>query len=479
MDFHFVPPTNDAPVPPLNRDMSMEAFERFTDAEAMREIFQQRLAEFSEKNLLITRCDILYARYRTFVRQESQHRSYIALCYELEFSDGAGRRVGTQMLYAKAYVDGKSEQEFHAAKMGTLVAPRFGQALIHLPDLDMVIWAFPNDPELPHLADVIDPKGALPYLPYDSLPADVDGPHHLADLTVEVIHYYPEERCTSRYSLRSGDASSPRRLTLIGKTYQDEKGREVYRRMQNLWEISQQQDDFAVAEPLGYDAAVKTVWQKDMPGVPARQLMTTAKRADWLQRIAKGLASLHRSVPASAATYGVNDPVGDLHNKTAKLGHAFPHLQEPLQALRHSLEQSARERAAPPQKFIHGDFHLRQLLADAERIVFLDFDECALGDPLQDLASFLVDLSSYDFTAADTAQMGWLFLQAYERAAGWQIPLDRLDWHIRMQFFTKAYRAYRQHLPDREERVRTLLALARRDTQLAEQGAIFARGISE
>ncbi|HLF87846.1 MAG TPA: hypothetical protein VI451_02795, partial [Anaerolineales bacterium] len=137
MDFHFVPPTNDAPVAPLNRGMSMEAFERFTDAEAMREIFQQRLAEFSEKNLLITLCDILYARYRTFVRQESQHRSYIALCYELEFSDGAGCRVGTQMLYAKAYVDGKSEQRFHAAKVGTLVSPRFGQALIHLPDLDM------------------------------------------------------------------------------------------------------------------------------------------------------------------------------------------------------------------------------------------------------------------------------------------------------------------------------------------------------
>jgi thiamine kinase-like enzyme len=428
----------------------------------------------------VSQCDILYARYKTFLRRESWHKSFLCVCCRVAVSDGAGRQLGTQLFYAKAYLDGGSRLGFHTASTAKLVAPRFGRALAHLPELDLILWAFPNDPELPHLPAVMDGQKVLSHLPYERLFAGIHVSRDITDVNVDVIHYYPEERCTSRYSLRSGNASSARTLTLIGKTYQDERGHQVYRRMQNLWEIAQQQGDFAVAEPLGYDGAVKTVWQKDMPGVPAHQIMTTtAKRAEWLQRIAAGLASLHCSVPAGAANYGVSDPIEDLHNKTAKLCHAFPHLQEPLQALRHSLEQSARQRAALAPKFIHGDFHLRQLLADGERIVFLDFDECALGDPLQDIASFIVDLHFYDFSPAEVAQLGAVFLQAYRNQSGWDVPRDRLDWHIRVQFLTKAYRAYRQHLPDREQRVRTLLALARRDTQLAEQGAMLARGVSE
>ena len=438
----------------------MQIFDRLTDADAMRGLFQLRLPEFAAGNLGLTRCDILYARYKTFVRPQSRHKSHLALCYELAVSDGAGCPIGTQLLYAKAFRDGGSAQRFSAATAERLAAPRFGRAVLHLADLDMVIWAFPNDPELPHLACLVDPKAVLPFLPYDSLPPSVDGPDDVANVSAQVIHYYPEKRCTARYLLSAVHGASRQTLSLIGKTYRDRKGLEVHRHMQNLWEISQRAGDFAVAEPLGYNDAVKTVWQKDMPGVPVGHLLTAAKRRHWLTRIAKGLASLHRNVPASAANYGVTDPLGDLPNKVEKLGHAFADLRDPLRALHHAIEQWARQRYAPAQTFIHGDFHLRQLLAHEESMVFLDFDECALGDPLQDLASFIVDLHFYDFAPAELESLSAAFLRAYMDQCGWEVRRDDLAWYIRLQFFTKAYRAYRQHLPEREARVRELLALA-------------------
>jgi len=461
---------------PLNHDISMQPFDRFIDTDHMRGIFQERLLGIASRDLLVTRCDILYARYKTFVRRESRRKSYLALCYELEVSDGAGRRVGTQMLYAKAFLDGKSEQRFDAAKVGILVSPRFGEPLIHLPDLDMVIWAFPNDPELPHLPDVIDPQKVLPYLPYDSLPAGVDGPRDLTDVSVEVIHYYPEERCTSRYSLQWGLPEAPRTVTLIGKTFKDKTGQEVYRRLRQLWQSAQEQPEgFAVAQPLSYDSRVKTVWQEAVPGVPAISLMSTARRKEWLVAIAKGLARLHQSPSVSSTTLALSDHLEDLRTKTEKLQYAFPVSQKPLELLRQSLEQSAPRLTPAPRTFIHGDFHLRQLLVHEGKVVFLDFDECGLGDPLQDLASFIVDLHFYDFSAADVQWLGATFLRAYKEQIGWEVPLDRLNWHLRMQFVTKAYRAYRQYQPDREERVRYLLALAQRGACFETQPAMVSQ----
>lgn len=467
MNLHLETAAPETPAGFLKGDRSTRTFDRFTDAEAMREIFQARLPGFPGGNLVATRCDILFTRYKTFVRPESRHNSSIALCYELVVGDRAGHLLGSQLFYAKAFVDGRSAQDYSAAPGYRLVAPRFGDPLMHWADLDMVLWAFPNDPALPHLAGVMNAKGVRPFLPDGSLAPGNAGVYDRADVAVEVIHYYPEERCTARYSLGSRHAA-PQARSLIGKTYHDDKGREVYRCMQQLWELAQRLGDFTVAEPLGYNEAIKTVWQKNMVGLPVRQVMTAANGAEWLARIAKGLASLHRDVPANVACVECSDPAGDLPSKVEKLGDAFPDFHTALRALQQRLERRAPERHALRQTFIHGDFHLRQLLADEDRVVFLDFDECASGDPLQDLASFLVDLHFYDFEPAQVTTLGAAFLQAYMDASCLEVRRADLAWHIRLQWFTKAYRAYRQHLPDRQARVRELLALAWRDGRLAE-----------
>lgn len=181
-------------------------------------------------------------------------------------------------------------------------------------------------------------------------------------------------------------------------------------------------------------------------------------------------------MPASAVSCGFSDPAEDLPNKTEKLCHAFPDINAELQALAHSLEQRAPDRHAPRQTFIHGDFHLRQLLACEDRIVFLDFDECALGDPLQDLASLVVDLHFYDFTPTELAALVAVFLRAYRDASGWNVPPDDLAWYVRLQLFTKAYRVYRQHLPNRAARVRELIALVQQDGHWGEVAALGLRG---
>ena len=77
-----------------------------------------------------------------------------------------------------------------------LVTPECGDPVIHLPSLNAVAWAFPNDRKMAGISNLLSS---------DCWP--VTGP----DLTMEILRYVPEQSCTIR--LQSVTAA-----TLFGKT---------------------------------------------------------------------------------------------------------------------------------------------------------------------------------------------------------------------------------------------------------------------
>lgn len=100
------------------------------------------------------------------------------------------------------------------------------------------------------------------------------------------------------------------------------------------------------------------------------------------------------------------------------------------------------------QGIIYGDFHLRQLRVCDDKVYFFDFDEFAMGDAMQDLAQFLVDLRLYRFTEAEIAAMSVAFIAAYESAVEHPIAYPRILWHTRAQLINKAYRFYKHQIPN-------------------------------
>ena len=426
-------------------------FDKFTDATAMGEIFQARLWPSAEAGPKVLGCEILFAHHKAYLGGASRHRSYLALCYGLQVSD-VGEPAGALMFHAKAYLGNRSCEEIAAVG-----------ADWYWPDLKLAVWRFPRDPKMPHLPLVIDPAAVREHLPYDALPAGYDISVAVARIRAEVIHYYPEERCTCRYELESNSPGGSRPLSLYGKTFNQDRGESAYRNQLKLWRITQRQTrKFIVARPLGYSAKVKTLWLEPINGVPAVGFLKAAAGQGWLNATAEGLANLHRLAPIVMVQHRRADQLQDLHSKSKKLLQAFPDLAALLTSLQRDLEGDAANWTGTRQSFIHGDFHLRQLLVHGEQIAVLDFDECGAGDALQDVASFLVDLYFYDLSADEAAGMGRQFLQAYQYAAEWEIPIKQLDWQVRLQFFTKAYRVYRQHQNGREEKIAALLSLAER-----------------
>ncbi len=105
---------------------------------------------------------------------------------------------------------------------------------------------------------------------------------------------------------------------------------------------------------------------------------------------------------------------------------------------------------------IHGDFHPDQVWFDGRRIVLFDFDEFALGDPMEDLAEFIVKLPA----GAIGAQFAALWLGAYAQVAPQHFCRQRLRWHMAVQQLLQASRAFIFQIDDWRSQVQRRLERA-------------------
>jgi len=449
----------------LKSDNPIKKFEQFTNSERMKAVFQQRLPEFSQGKLIITHCKIEYTRYKNFEKERSRKKTSLSVYYHLQVTDTCRQRNGAQIFYAKTYLEGRSEIEFQKARTAQLTPPEFGEALVHLPDLGMIVWAFPNDPALCHLHEVIDPKRVKHYLPYDMLPSGLDGPKDVTDVKVDVIRYKPEVRCITRYKLQWGPSDRPQTLKLYGKTFKHDWGQDIYCRIENLWKRSlENPEGFIVTQPLGYNKIVKTVWQVAMPGVPLINIINRTNYKEFLEYIAKGLAYLHKSDISSPIRMEIKDHLDATREGTGVLMQAFPQFKGSLQSIVLSLEKSAPFLTPIQDRLIHGDFLMKQLVIHEGRIGVFDFDDFAIGDPIQDIANFIMDLHFQGFDSSLVDLMVNTFFSSYRSQVDWEVPVDRLVWHIRVQFMHEAYYFYkRKHLqPGFDDEIQHIISLAQK-----------------
>ncbi len=401
---------------------------------------------------------ILHSRYRVY--RKARQRSFIGICYELTLQLPDTPQPQTQIVYARAHLNGDSAHEFAETKKRPLYPTPLG-TVWHLPEQDITLWIFPNDPQLPHLPDVIAPERLRHHLPYAHLPPGFNTPSSISRIDTQIVHYYPEQRCTTRYQLHNQQTGKT--AVLYGKTGKNDHTRTIYNRLQTLWTHSQQHRlPFLVPRPLAYHAAIHTIWLAPVTGYPLHQCLTPQNAPFWLSAVANSLAALHRLSLSTNLHHTPASLLTEVQHKSDKLVFAYPHLQPTIQQLLNRLAMCLPYTAVP--RLLHGDFHLRQLKVHNGQLVFFDFDEFAQGNPLQDVASFIVDLCLSEYPLADALDMANCFYRAYRLYAPDPITDEHFLWYVQYQFLTKAYRFYRQQRPDTETAVAKMLTLASKTT---------------
>ena len=344
----------------------------------------------------------------------SRHPNPITLCYELDAHADAAAGRSPRQFYAKVYRDGAS----------ALAAT--DPSTVHLPALDMVLWPWPADPGLPQLPALLDPAQARRFW---------DGPAH----SVQSLRYVPEGRATLRYSRPARDSSVQQ---LFVKTFSDERGSEIHRRFMHFWRQARLDAQApTVAEPLVYDAGLRAFWQDEAVGVPLMQQLGAAPCPGWLPRkVAAAWAALH-AAPAELAGPAPRSRahwLAEVARRSRKIARAAPELAERAARLAQTIERSSQQLHEPAPTLIHGDCHPDQLWVDGRRIVLFDFDEFALGDPMEDLAAFGTKL---DQSGVD-ARFAVTMLAEYASLASHRFSLPRLRWHMAVQQLLQASRAF-------------------------------------
>lgn len=440
----------------------MREFDQFTDAEIMRRKFQRLLPGVAEGALQVTDCEVLQTRlmpYSPTVSEGPVRRSFMSALYRLNLFDSYNGQVSQQMLYAKAYQGNASRVEFERSLKSYHVDPDAAPAFSHLPELDTVVWRFPNDPTLLHLADALQPAKARALLPYAVLPPGFDRQDQISEIRTTVIDYCPEVRCFVKFEISSN--LSDESITVLGKIFPDERGRDVYRLTEELWKVSEKNPGFfKIPRPLSYDEMLHIVWQKGVFGVRLLECLNSWSCRNILQAIAKGLAGLHAiSIPAANhVTIATN--LEETRKKVVKLSKEFPGLRVSLRAIEQGIQRQAARLTPTADTLIHGDFQLERLALSGDRISIFDLDSLSFGDPLQDIANFVVDLYAYPYDTELIEAMKFALIEAYVIETRGEIARDRLSWHMAVQFISRAYQCYLQQKHSPEDLIETYLGYA-------------------
>jgi aminoglycoside phosphotransferase (APT) family kinase protein len=419
------------------------ALDVFTDGDAMRRLLQARLPGFADGSLRIDQVGVRQARRNTSLQRNPRR---LTVCYELQVQDLAQPRRGAQLLYGEVFRDPQAAASALAdADRPPLVTPAFGQPRVHLPELNLVLWALPNDPGLPQLATLLDPGRVAAHLP-----GPTDGP-----VEVDLLRYEPCQRATLRYRWHDA-AGAPQ--CVYGKTFRDERAATIDARFRYFWQHATDTPQAPlVAQPLGHDAATHCTWQAPAPGRPLREVLQQPDAPVLLARVADALAGLHAAplapwpgTPVRSAEHWL----AEVGRRQRKIDRIDASLAPRVARIAAAIEAHAERECRRPCTLIHGDFHPDQIWVHDGRIVLFDFDEFTLGDPMEDLAEFVLKLEQLGARPALVSAL----VARYAAAAPQRFDRASLHWHLAIQSLLQSTRAFIYQQPGWAESLQQRLA---------------------
>ena len=143
---------------------------------------------------------------------------------------------------------------------------------------------------------------------------------------------------------------------------------------------------------LGSVPSVGLWFQCWLPGTPATNLLRPDADPLIGRRIGAALADLHASPVPTRRCWTVDDELAVLGARLARAGQQRPDLAPRIDTVLAACAVLAADLPPTAPTGIHRDFHPGQVLIDGERLVFVDFDLYALGDPALDVGNWLAHL---------------------------------------------------------------------------------------
>jgi aminoglycoside phosphotransferase len=301
--------------------------------------------------------------------------------------------------------------------------------VVHVPELDAVVWTFPADRKLAALPLLAGPSGAL-----DRLVGRVG-------VTPRLVAYCAERSATAQCLDAAG------RVVAFAKVQVGDGAERERRRLERVAaEIGTDDPHLRVPRVVGATGGALAV-----EAVEGRRLDTLGGAlAAGLERLGAALATLHER--SSVPTRRFERLDGErLRNAARVIGRARPDAAAAAAALLDALLER-REDADGPAVCLHGDPGLRNAILDGGRVALIDFEDAAAGPAAADLGRVLAGLPP---AAADPLVRGYAGVRRPPTAPA-------IRWHTAASVLARwALPAVSRVRPDALQRLRAVLEEAR------------------
>lgn len=450
----------------LPRESVIPNLDTALNPSAMKPVFQQWLA--GERGLEVESCTIERIKYKP--------GKNCLVCYRLQVLGTNPLQTHELRLGARFYEAGgslsryqKAARRLNGGRAAGLSREGVMPPLIHLPDLDCVIWVFPHDRKLTSLPLLSSPS----MLASDVLPELVR--HHwgnqwrFSEVEAELQHYLPEHSACVRVALtlihsETGAVQTP---VMYGKTYYNDQGARTLAAMEQLWCCpARQQGRLAIPKPIVYQPRYRLLWQHAVAGRPLLALLKeNPANSQRMTEVAVNVATLHHTRIGISGHIGIEALCHRLHRTLVLVEMTKPELGRPLTNLVRRLLRGSRKLAKPKVALLHGDLHLKNVLAAPEKVSLIDLDNLILGDPYQDIASLTASLLNQaligELDRATAQRAITLFLDRYFQQMPWSLDPAALRWHLSAALLNERLtRAISRLKAGRWDRLAEILSLA-------------------
>ncbi len=220
----------------------------------------------------------------------------------------------------------------------------------------------------------------------------------------------------------------------------------------DIWDAAMRGElDFDVAPPERWDSEMNTLWQGNVPGLPAAPELYGVNGCELAWRMGRACASIPRAnlhptniLDLPMQLKYTEDYVHIVRTRIPELSQAIDELFEKLV----DLHEEISEQALRP---IHGSPHPTQWLITDTGLGLVDFDRYSLGDPELDIATFMAEMDFKRSTHVPADKLNQAFVDGYEACYG---PLDpaRLWLYRAHKRFAKVQRTACSLRPDAPSR---------------------------
>ena len=310
----------------------------------------------------------------------------------------------------------------------------------HVPELGMIVSAFPFDRKLPTLPSLVEG-------PPPDLAARLLGVSHrervIAD--VDLVRYREHLGATLRWRLRC--PTQDRARTVFVKVYPEGQAAQAWTQM-----TANPLDRrvVSVVTPVAYLDALDAIVMDEAPGISVEQALRSGDAPTLAPTVARALAALHHSPSHDLPVRGAEHRRQSATRAAATLAWALPQLAEDAQRIARAVAVVDHG----PVVACHGDLKPEHLFVSDERVVLVDLDSRCRSAPAGDVAGLLVRIIAsprldgiHPRVAVRTAAA---FLDEYRRVTP-PMFVATLHLHVARAALDLAASAFRRQLPDWRE----------------------------